>query len=191
MVRQLGDPEVEDLHFIPFGDHDVRGLDVAMNDSFIMGTGQPLTNQHRDPDGLGWFEGTSPNPGEQGLPRAVRHADEQLPVVRLVDLVDRTHVGVIESGGRSGLSHKTFPTVVVVGHLGRKEFQGDDALESRVLGFVNNSHAPLSDLPEKTVPADDLGRVGRGWRAARLRRIGSRRLVSHLVHSAWPEGGSL
>ncbi len=47
-VQELGETEVEQLHLAQVGQHDVRGLDVAVQDAVAMGGGQTVRKAKRN-----------------------------------------------------------------------------------------------------------------------------------------------
>jgi hypothetical protein len=51
---------------------------------------------------------------------------------------------------------ETTESLRVLGDIVWKEFQGDEAIEFDVLGFVHNAHPPASELFDNAVVRDDL-----------------------------------
>ena len=50
--NEFGEPEIEDLGASRRRDHDVAGLEIAMDDAMAMGLGQPLGDLAAEPEGL-------------------------------------------------------------------------------------------------------------------------------------------
>jgi hypothetical protein len=78
------------------GEHEVRGLDVAVNDAGVMRVLEAPANLDRDVERVGDRQRTALQPLLQRLAVVIRHRDEQLSIVGLVDVVDRADVRVVE-----------------------------------------------------------------------------------------------
>ena len=52
LTQQLGEAEIGDLHSPAFVDQDVFGLDVAMDDAFVVGELQGVADLRHDRQGL-------------------------------------------------------------------------------------------------------------------------------------------
>jgi len=74
---------------------------------------------------------------------------------------------VVECGGRPSLSAKTFERLRVLGNIIRQELQSNEPAKLGVLGFVDDTHAPATQLLDDAVVrdglADELER-GSHWR---------------------------
>jgi hypothetical protein len=68
------------------------------------------------------------------------HGDEWLMIL-LTNVVDGADAGVVEGGGGVGFAAKTFKGVRIVRHVRREKFQGDEAVEAGVRGFVDFTHS--------------------------------------------------
>jgi hypothetical protein len=62
------------------------------------------------------------------------------------DFVNGTNVWMIERRGRLCLALESFACVAVPRHIFRKKFQGDEAVQPDVLGFVDHTHAATADF---------------------------------------------
>ena len=100
---QFRQPEVKDLDRAGLGDQQVGGLDVPMGDARAVRFGQALPHLCGDVDGVVQRKRTTGDPLLECLPLVVGHHEIQLPVVRLVDLVDGADVGMVQCRGRLGL----------------------------------------------------------------------------------------
>ncbi len=89
----------------------------------------------------------------QGFARHVLHRDERLPVV-LADVVDRADVRMVQ--GRCSLTLKAGQRLGVLCNFGRKELQGDEAVQPRVLSLVHHPHATAAELLDDSVVRDGL-----------------------------------
>ena len=128
-VRQLRDPEVEDLHDAVGGDHEIRRLHVAMHDPARVRRREPLGRLTHERHRFSDRQRPTSNPRPHRLPFIERHGDEELPVVALADLVDRADVRVIERGDRLRLDAEALACILVVAKVRRQELEGDRAPE--------------------------------------------------------------
>ncbi len=80
----------------------------------------------------------------------ILHFDVLLAVV-LFDPVDRANVGVVQRRSRPCLLEKAGLLSIVGSQMMRKEFQRDDPVELRILGFVDHAHAALAELVENLI----------------------------------------
>ncbi len=153
------DAEVEDLEQASPRDHQVGGLDVAVDDSAAVRIAQPVGElveqlqlaQHRERLAV---------PDERGQRGAldVLHRDEELAVV-LVHVVHRHDVRMLQSPGRTGFADEA-PAKVVIVDL--QELEGDVPVDHRVAGQVEQPHAALPQEAEHVVAADAGGNLGHG-----------------------------
>ncbi len=155
VVGLLRETEVEKLRLSSFGDEDVRGLQVAVDDAPRVRGFQRVRDLDRDVEEgreLEWA-------GDQAVMKrfAVEqlHGDEGFALV-LVDVIDGADVGVLERGGRPGLALQPLEGLRIRRGLLRKKLQGHAAAELQVLGFVNDSHPAASELREDPVMREGL-----------------------------------
>ncbi len=157
--EELGEAEVEDTRAGVVADDDVGGFEVAVHDasgvrgakgvSDLDGEAQRFVHAHAvRGDELG-----------EGLAGHVLHGDVVVPV-RGSDVVDDDDVGVVESGGGFGFLGEAALALGVVHAVRREEFEGDEAVEVGVAGFVDNAHAALAEFFEDVV----MGERGTGQR---------------------------
>ena len=71
----------------------------------------------------------------------VLHDDVGLAVV-LANVVDGADIGMVERRCGPGLAAEAFERLAVLGDIFRKEFQGDEAVEAGVFGFVQTTPMP-------------------------------------------------
>ena len=176
--RRLGvtrDAEVEDLDLPVAGQHQVLGLDVAVDHAVGVG------RAHRahalgmgGGQGLETLAGESPEllerdrPGHAGAQRRaldVLHDDEHV-VVELEDVVDRRDPPVVDLAGAPGLAqHRGAPSRVLP-LVGTQALERDAAMEQRVLGEQDlATPTAAEDLLDAEAsddhPADGAGLIGR------------------------------
>ena len=63
---------------------------------------------------------------------------------------------MIQRRGSLGLSTKTFERLLILSDIFRKKFERNEAVEARVLRFVNNPHAAAAQLLDNAVVRDNL-----------------------------------
>ena len=140
-LDELGESKVEHFH-VPVGaQHDVLGLDVAVEDVRLVSGGERARDADRDVDDLADAERLAGVEAvAQRLPFDVLGRDE-VPRLLLPHLVDGNDVGVVELRGRARLALEPAHTLGVFGEALRQELQGDFPPQGGVLGEVNLSHA--------------------------------------------------
>jgi hypothetical protein len=92
----------------------------------------------------------------QGLPLIAVHADEQLPVLGLVDLVNGANVVVLKGRGGLRLVDEPLLGVVLAGQVRREELEGHVAFELHILGFVDHTHTPTTEFLEDSIMRNGL-----------------------------------
>ena len=111
------------------------------------------------------------HPRRQVLPREVLHGEVRLALV-LSEVVDRDDVLVRQLAGSPGLAKEALARFRVGVNRHRDDLDGDDPLEQRVEGAVDDSHAALSELLEELVATD--GRHGWCARMSELAKPGEK-----------------
>ena len=81
------------------------------------------------------------------------HGDERLAVL-LADVVNRADVGMIQRGSGLRFALKAGERLRVAGNLVGQELERDEAVQARVLGFVNDTHAAAAELLDDAVVRD-------------------------------------
>ena len=89
------------------------------------------------------------------------HGDEGLAVL-LADVVNGADVGMVQGGGGLGFALEAGEGLRVAGNFFGQEFQGDEAMQARVFGFVDDAHAAAAELLDDAVVRDGLADWGRG-----------------------------
>ncbi len=144
-LPRLGEPEVEDLDLAVGRDHDVRRLQVAMDDPLGVGRLESVGDLQRDAQGLFERESTSPETRGQILALGQLHGDEVGPAV-VAHLVDAGDVGMVQGGEHLGLALEAGEPLGVLGEGGRQHLDRHLATELGVLGAVDLSHAAFTEL---------------------------------------------
>ena len=160
-LGQLGQAEVEDLDPAVVRDHDVRRLEVAVDDPGGVGPGQPVGDLDGVFERFGELQALAPDQMVEGPPLDVFHDDEVRAAVRS-DVVDDDDVGMVERRGGLGLLSEALLPLGVGRLFAGEDLDRDDAVEVGVLGLVNDSHPAFPDLLEEAVmekrPAGDVHR---------------------------------
>ena len=147
-----GDAKVHDSGPAPGVDHHVAGLEVAMNQTTLVRSGETSAGGDIDIEDLGetaWFFGL---PLAQRRAIDVLHGDECL-IIEFTDLVDLDAVGVTQARHRPGFADEATAQIRVVD---REQLERDLALELGVEGGEDDPHAALADLLAQDV-ATQLG----------------------------------
>ena len=176
----LGQPEVQDLEAAVSRQKQVLGLQVPVDDARRVGGREPVGDRCaplRDA-----LAGDRAPP----QPRAQRLALEQLgdhegDALRLADVVEREHGGMVERRHRAGLALETTAAVRVACHVGGQDLEGDVAPEARVTRPVDLAHAAGAEGAQHLVRSQATsGCEGHVWGL-------SPRLQPHASASrAWP-----
>ena len=165
---ELGQAEVEDLDTPTFADHDVGGLQVAMDDSLLVGSGQGVGERHGDVEEPTGEETAFGDEEVEGLSLDELHRQE-VDAVRLLDREHADDAGVVEGGQRPGLALESVEPLGIGRHLRRQHLEGHVAQELRVGGPVDLTHPARADGrgdPVVTEAAADQFRHPRSRRAA-------------------------
>lgn len=148
LERQLGQSEVGDLRFPLAGEHDVFGLDIAVDDAGLPGDlqsgGDLLQNVQREGD----FEGALFLHEVSQVAALHVFLGDVFDAVRLPDHVDLDDIGMAQSARRGGLLAEAFDVVLVGEELGAEDFDRDLSTERRLLGEVDLGHASLAQPAE-------------------------------------------
>ena len=136
-------------------DEDVGRLDIAMNDAFgvrcIEGVGD--FDCHREQHFR--FQGAARDAMLQGHSVQKLHGDERMALV-LADVMNRANVRVIQGGGSLRFALETSQSLRVFGHFVGQKFQGDEAVQAGVFGFIDHSHAAAAELLDDPIMRDGL-----------------------------------
>jgi len=83
------------------------------------------------------------------------HRDERLTIL-FADVMNRANVRVVQCRCSLGFALKTGESLRVTGNFFRQEFEGDEAMQPRILGLIHNAHSPATELFNNAVVRDGL-----------------------------------
>ena len=142
-AKQLGETEVGDLHAAFLVDQDVLGLDVAMDDAFIVGELQGIADLRHDPERFGGLQSAGPHRLAQ-IDAVHEFHDEITETAGLADIVNADNVRMAEHGERLGLAHEPFGKRGILAELRRQNLDCDQPVQAVLPRLVHRSHAALT-----------------------------------------------
>src|SRR5271169_6004766 len=128
-----------------FGDEDVRGLKIAVDNAFGVCCIEPVGDFDSNAKQWFQFEWATADYVLQGHAIHELHGDEGAAIF-FSDVVNRTDVGMIERRCGPSLAAKTLQGPRITGNVIRKKLEGDETAQARVLGLVNHSHPATAEL---------------------------------------------
>jgi hypothetical protein len=152
-TRLLHEAEIEQLHASLARDEDVLRFQVAVDDAFLVGCGQPLGHLHGELDRLACGKRAVLEPLAQRLPFEELHDGVRGGAVP-PEVVDGKDVRMRELGDRARLALEACERLGVVGQLGGEDLDRDVAIEFRVARLVDLAHAAGPERGEDFVRAE-------------------------------------
>lgn len=153
-------------------DQHVGGLDVTMDDAGGVRFGEALGDLDRDVERVVQLQRAACDLLLQRLAVVESHHEEELPVGRLVDLVDRADVGMVQRRRGLRLDHEASLGVLVAREVGRQDLQRDRAPELGVLGPVHDAHASAAQLLDDAIVGAGLTDHPESRAISRARPVG-------------------
>ena len=135
-------------------DHDVLGLDVAMDDPALVRVVESLGHLRADIENLVGLERLFLLHRAKRLPLDVGHDEEQVPLV-VGEVVDRNDAGVVEFRDGAGLALEPLP-LISLQIAGGQHLDRDLALQHRIARQIHHSHASSTDLSEDFVSRSEF-----------------------------------
>src|SRR5262249_25009640 len=77
--------------------------------------------------------------------------DEKVDAVLPADVVKGADVGMVQAGYRAGLAFQALAKLGMLGELRGQDFNGDDAVQTRIAGFIDLAHAACAEGVEDLV----------------------------------------
>ena len=144
-------------------EHDVRRLDVAVDQALRVGGGQARGDLHADPQQLLQLERAAlVDPLLEREPGDEFH-DQEGPAAPLADGVDGDDVRVGDGRGRLRLAGEPPPRGLIGRPLRRQRLDRHVSVQRRVVPLVDDPHRPLADPVDHLVraePAEVVGHLG-------------------------------
>src|SRR5215470_6728835 len=111
-----------------------------MNDAGAVRTIESRRDLDRVLEGLVRRERSFGEASRQRFTFQVLHDEEVEPILR-ADVVQDANVRVVERRDRASLALEALAQIPIVRHASRKDFDGDDAIETRVARAIDLAHA--------------------------------------------------
>src|SRR5215472_15404871 len=140
---------------LALGDEDIRGLDVAVNNSSGVSSIQGVGDLDAEREDRVQVHRAA---GDHVLQRGAveEFHDEECASCVLADVVDRANIGMIEGGGSFGFTAETLKRTAVLSEVLGQKFQRDKASKARVFRLVDDTHAAPAQLFQNAVVRDGL-----------------------------------
>src|ERR1700723_2548255 len=122
IAMNFGEAKIEQLGLAAFGDENICGLDIAMNDSFGMSGFKRVGDLNSEIEKLLGFEWAPFDAVLESFALEQLHGDERLAVV-LADFINRADVWMIQPGRGAGLAFEALESLFIFSHRFRQEFQ--------------------------------------------------------------------
>jgi len=138
-----------------FGDEDIGRFDIAMNDAFSVRCIECVSDFDAHRQQYFGFQRPARDAMLQRHSVQKLHGDEGMTLV-LADVMNRANVWVIQGGGGLCFTLESSQSLRVFGHLVGQKFQGDEAVQAGIFGFVYHSHAAAAELLDDPIMRDSL-----------------------------------
>ena len=136
----FGEAKIEHLDAALVVDHDVGGLEVAMDDSLVVRGREGVGKRVADVDDLVGGQAVSGDDAVERLALDELHGEE-VDAAGLFNGVDGDNVGMVERGDGASLTLEAGEAVRVSGHGRRQHLDGYVAAQARVAGAKDLAHA--------------------------------------------------
>jgi hypothetical protein len=153
VLDALREAEVHHLHVPVRGQHDVGGLQIAMEEPALVRFLQRFGDLAGQSQGLGQPERAVLQAPVERVAGDVLH-DQEDRVALFADLEDLADVRMIERGHRHRFAPQPLPRLHVGGGGGWEQLDRDLTIETGVVGAIDLAHAALTDLGDEAVAAE-------------------------------------
>ena len=159
-VGHFCEAEVENFCGATFGDEDIGGLDVAVNDAGAVSGVERVGDFDADFEKAIEFERAAGDDVLESRTVEKLHGDEGAAVV-FADVVDGADVGMIQRGSGASFALEAIERLRVASEIIGKKLESDEAAETRVFCFVNHAHATAAEFFDDAVVGNRLTDEGR------------------------------
>jgi hypothetical protein len=128
----------------------IGGLDVAVNDVFGVCSVERVGDFDGESEEVFDVHGVAVDAVLERLAIEKFHGDESVALL-LTDIVNRADVGMVQGGGGLRFALESRESLRIARDILRQKFQRDEALEARVFGLVNDTHASAAELFDDAV----------------------------------------
>lgn len=142
-VGELGESEIQQLDVcagLAAGQHDVTGLEVAMDDVLAVGLVERFADLDRHAVDVGQRQRPARQPLRERFALDVLHDGVRRALV-IADIVQGADVGVVEGGDGAGLALEALQGFGTAAEALREDLDGHNAIEPGVAGPVDLAHA--------------------------------------------------
>ena len=149
----LRETEIEDLHVAVVGQLDVRRLQIAVNDSFLVRSFQSVSDLSRDSQSFPDRYGSLRDPIRE---RRSFHQfeDKSLQAIGFLEPVDRRNVWMIECCQKPRLAREARQSAGILRQRAWQDLDRDIAPELPVAGAIDLPHSSGSEQRENVVAAN-------------------------------------
>ncbi len=152
-ARQLGQPEIQDLH-APVAEHEeVRRLEIPMDQPVIVRRGEAARDLERDVDRLARRERPLVQTLAQGLALEKLGHEVGRSLVR-AHIVEHENVGMVQGAGRARLLLEASETIRIGGERGGQHLDRDLTSQAGVARSIDLAHAPRAERRQDLVRAE-------------------------------------
>ena len=142
--EDASDAEIDYFYDAFLTDHDVAGLDVAMNDAAFVGVIEGAAGLNGVDELQGnWQRGAAGNNLLDVFAFDEFHGDIG-KVAGVAHVVDGDDVGMLKAAGGLRFPIEALKQGRVIGHAGGDGFQGDEAVNYGVAGAINHTHGAVA-----------------------------------------------
>ena len=144
-IEMLGEAEVGHLDAAIPREHDVAGLDVAMDDAVVMGELERVTNLRQQREHHLLCHLFAADDVHQVGAIDQLHDDEEVVRPGLAEVDDADDVRVVQLRHRLRLALEAGLKVLVPSHVPPHDLDGDGALQANLQAFIYRSHATRTE----------------------------------------------
>ena len=160
VVLVARDAEIHQLHAALARDHDVRGLDVAVDDAAVVHVIEGARDLHRDDRGdvVGQAAAALEQVIQVDAADVLHHDEERAPLA--MEVVDMDDVFVLEAGQGAGLALEAGGQLLVRADRGLERLDGHHPVELLLDGAVDDGHSAGRHLLHNPAISDSFEHLG-------------------------------